>query len=102
MWMLLTAAPLAQSQLGYPIFVRAERGRCTFQILDMIMSRGSDVRGWMSGLDYKGRQIDIVWFEESDKACVAKAEAFARTGGFSRVMVRNGKGLNYPSGLPPE
>ena len=59
MWMLLTAAPLAQSQLGYPIFVRAERGRCTFQIQDMIMSRGSDVRGWMSGLDYKGRQIDI-------------------------------------------
>jgi hypothetical protein len=97
----VTATGLAQYTLGYPIFVRAERDRCTFQIQDMIMSRKSDVRDWMKNLQDKDRQIDIVWLYKSDKACIAKARMIVRKAGYSRIVVRNGKGMDYPSGLPP-
>jgi hypothetical protein len=56
----ITAVSLAQYTLGYPIFVRAERNRCTFQVQDMVMLRKSDLRDWIKDLQDKDRQIDIV------------------------------------------
>lgn len=98
----LTVVALAQPSLGYPIIVRSEKGRCTYQIQDMLDLRVRDVRHWMRELKYKDRQIDIVWFERADRSCVAKAKKLARSGGFSKILERNGNGLEYPSGLPPE
>ncbi len=67
------------------------------------MSRPADAKDWYEGISDKTQQIDIVWFSEADRRCIAKARAIVRRAGFTHIIVRNGEGLEYPSGLsrPP-
>lgn len=96
-----TAMLVTWQPLGDPIFVRADRERCTFQIQDMLMSRPADVRNWYEDMSDKAQQIDVVWSADADRRCIAKARAIVRRAGFKNVIVRNGEEAEYPNGLLP-
>ena len=86
--------------LGYPVFVRSEGARCSFQVQDMLGLNASQLSEWMRGLSDKSRSVDIVDLDASQD-CVRRGFRLVRSAGFAAISIRDLEGLDYPSGLPP-
>jgi hypothetical protein len=94
----------ASELLGYPVFIGIEKGRCTFQIQDMIMSRQTDAERWLLRFPDKTRQVDVVVATETAAAsldCARSLRRAALEAGFEVVLIRVRAGLAYPPGGPP-
>jgi hypothetical protein len=98
--LVISAIAPAATQMGYPIFVRADGELCSYQIQDMILHDEAQVSDWMQKVMPLWR-VDIIHGEDNSDECIKKATSILERAGYLNVVVRRGSEAEYGGLGPP-